>query len=123
MQKAIPGYLLPSKINPTFKHLNKDFLCSLAKWGEVTLCLVLVSGMDRERRSTTGKCAGVDHKGSISNLLKLTNNDIRANLGTVILPQALQETPVEASCSELTPLFGLGKSFPAKFKPLETRAV
>lgn len=58
------------------------------------------------------KRAGVDYKGFISDLLWPTNNDVGTNLGTVILPQALQEAAVEALCLELEPLFGLGKSFP-----------
>lgn len=75
--KKAPDYLSPLKRNPTFKHLNQDFLCSLAKGGEVTLHLVLKGRTDRQRReSATAKHAGVDYKGSISDLLEPTNNDI-----------------------------------------------
>lgn len=47
----------------------------------------------------------------------------QSQFGSCSLPLALQETPVEAYCSELTPWLGPRKSFLAKFKPLETRGV
>lgn len=56
----------------------------------------------------------VDNKGFISNHLQLTNNGIRDNLGTVVLPQALQEAPVEASCSERTLRFWPQEKFPSQ---------